>query len=136
MMQAEEVTLLLVDMLDAALSLAHGCCCVQAPKTPLQKSMDLLGKQLSLYSLCIIGSQPVLRLSCLGTPSSRSSASRGHHAGGLAAGQEDPGHVHHRSQVTAVSPPPTHLAWASNRRRLSSAPAWPWPPSQKVSPSW
>uniref|UniRef100_A0A3Q3B9M3 Calcium-transporting ATPase n=1 Tax=Kryptolebias marmoratus TaxID=37003 RepID=A0A3Q3B9M3_KRYMA len=26
-----------------------------APKTPLQKSMDLLGKQLSLYSFCIIG---------------------------------------------------------------------------------
>ena len=28
---------------------------VQAPKTPLQKSMDLLGKQLSLYSFGIIG---------------------------------------------------------------------------------
>lgn len=27
----------------------------QAPKTPLQKSMDLLGKQLSLYSFGIIG---------------------------------------------------------------------------------
>ncbi|XP_024114141.1 calcium-transporting ATPase type 2C member 1 isoform X1 [Oryzias melastigma] len=27
----------------------------EAPKTPLQKSMDLLGKQLSLYSFCIIG---------------------------------------------------------------------------------
>lgn len=24
---------------------------------------------------------------------------RGHHAGGLAAGEEDPGHVHHRRQV-------------------------------------
>uniref|UniRef100_A0A8C3G8S1 P-type Ca(2+) transporter n=1 Tax=Cyclopterus lumpus TaxID=8103 RepID=A0A8C3G8S1_CYCLU len=30
-------------------------CCFQAPKTPLQKSMDLLGKQLSLYSFGIIG---------------------------------------------------------------------------------
>ena len=27
----------------------------QPPKTPLQKSMDILGKQLSFYSLCIIG---------------------------------------------------------------------------------
>lgn len=27
----------------------------EAPKTPLQKSMDSLGKQLSFYSLCIIG---------------------------------------------------------------------------------
>ncbi|KAM4579767.1 calcium-transporting ATPase type 2C member 1 isoform 2-T2 [Odontesthes bonariensis] len=27
----------------------------ESPKTPLQKSMDLLGKQLSLYSFCIIG---------------------------------------------------------------------------------
>ena len=27
----------------------------QAPKTPLQKSMDTLGKQLSFYSFCIIG---------------------------------------------------------------------------------
>uniref|UniRef100_A0ABD2VWK5 Calcium-transporting ATPase n=1 Tax=Trichogramma kaykai TaxID=54128 RepID=A0ABD2VWK5_9HYME len=27
----------------------------EAPKTPLQKSMDTLGKQLSFYSLCIIG---------------------------------------------------------------------------------
>lgn len=31
------------------------CLLCQAPKTPLQKSMDLLGKQLSLYSFCIIG---------------------------------------------------------------------------------
>lgn len=29
---------------------------LQTPKTPLQKSMDLLGKQLSLYSFGIIGS--------------------------------------------------------------------------------
>lgn len=28
---------------------------LQAPKTPLQKSMDTLGKQLSFYSFCIIG---------------------------------------------------------------------------------
>lgn len=27
----------------------------EAPKTPLQKSMDSLGTQLSLYSFCIIG---------------------------------------------------------------------------------
>ncbi|KAL3858595.1 hypothetical protein ACJMK2_008867 [Sinanodonta woodiana] len=27
----------------------------EAPKTPLQKSMDILGKQLSFYSFCIIG---------------------------------------------------------------------------------
>jgi Ca2+-transporting ATPase len=27
----------------------------EAPKTPLQKSMDALGKQLSFYSLSIIG---------------------------------------------------------------------------------
>jgi Ca2+-transporting ATPase len=27
----------------------------KAPKTPLQKSMDKLGKQLSIYSFCIIG---------------------------------------------------------------------------------
>ncbi|XP_060756466.1 calcium-transporting ATPase type 2C member 1 isoform X4 [Neoarius graeffei] len=27
----------------------------ESPKTPLQKSMDVLGKQLSLYSFCIIG---------------------------------------------------------------------------------
>lgn len=33
-------------------------CFVQSPKTPLQKSMDLLGKQLSLYSLSIIGLAP------------------------------------------------------------------------------
>lgn len=33
-------------------------CFVQSPKTPLQKSMDLLGKQLSLYSLSIIGVAP------------------------------------------------------------------------------
>lgn len=34
-----------------------GCvsCFLQTPKTPLQKSMDLLGKQLSLYSFGIIG---------------------------------------------------------------------------------
>lgn len=32
-------------------------CVFQAPKTPLQKSMDSLGKQLSFYSLCIIGKQ-------------------------------------------------------------------------------
>ncbi|TSY27749.1 Calcium-transporting ATPase type 2C member 1 [Bagarius yarrelli] len=31
---------------------------VQSPKTPLQKSMDLLGKQLSLYSFCIIAAIP------------------------------------------------------------------------------
>ncbi len=29
----------------------------QAPKTPLQKSMSSLGKQLSFYSLCIIGTR-------------------------------------------------------------------------------
>ena len=28
---------------------------LQSPKTPLQKSMSTLGKQLSFYSLCIIG---------------------------------------------------------------------------------
>ena len=33
----------------------HVCFCPQAPKTPLQKSMNTLGKQLSFYSLCIIG---------------------------------------------------------------------------------
>lgn len=27
----------------------------EAPKTPLQRSMDILGAQLSLYSFCIIG---------------------------------------------------------------------------------
>ena len=27
----------------------------QSPKTPMQKSMDILGKQLSFYSFCIIG---------------------------------------------------------------------------------
>jgi len=27
----------------------------EAPKTPLQVNMDSLGKQLSFYSLCIIG---------------------------------------------------------------------------------
>lgn len=27
----------------------------EAPKTPLQKSMDILGTQLSFYSFCIIG---------------------------------------------------------------------------------
>ena len=27
----------------------------QPPKTPLQKNMDTLGKQLSFYSMCIIG---------------------------------------------------------------------------------
>lgn len=27
---------------------------LQAPKTPLQKSMDILGAQLSFYSFCII----------------------------------------------------------------------------------
>ncbi len=27
----------------------------ESPKTPLQKSMNMLGKQLSFYSLCIIG---------------------------------------------------------------------------------
>jgi len=27
----------------------------EAPKTPLQKSMDILGAQLSFYSFCIIG---------------------------------------------------------------------------------
>lgn len=32
----------------------------QPPKTPLQKSMDILGKQLSFYSLCIIGKCLVL----------------------------------------------------------------------------
>lgn len=41
---------------------------VQSPKTPLQKSMDLLGKQLSLYSLSIIGETPVLRPLCLRVP--------------------------------------------------------------------
>ena len=29
--------------------------CAQAPKTPLQISMGVLGKQLSFYSFCIIG---------------------------------------------------------------------------------
>jgi Ca2+-transporting ATPase len=27
----------------------------ESPKTPLQKSMDILGAQLSFYSFCIIG---------------------------------------------------------------------------------
>lgn len=27
----------------------------EAPKTPMQKSMDILGAQLSFYSFCIIG---------------------------------------------------------------------------------
>lgn len=50
------------DVLTAAVfTLTHikidGCvsCFLQTPKTPLQKSMDLLGKQLSLYSFGIIG---------------------------------------------------------------------------------
>lgn len=30
-------------------------CSNQPPKTPLQKNMDTLGKQLSFYSMCIIG---------------------------------------------------------------------------------
>lgn len=29
--------------------------CEESPKTPMQKSMDILGKQLSFYSFCIIG---------------------------------------------------------------------------------
>lgn len=40
-------------------------CFVQSPKTPLQKSMDLLGKQLSLYSLSIIGLAPSSSHFCL-----------------------------------------------------------------------
>ena len=84
---------------------------VQAPKTPLQKSMDLLGKQLSLYSFGIIGLLLCFHSSLLCQPSSSSSSPhhvftlfavlrlRSHHAGGLAAGEEDPGHVHHRCQV-------------------------------------
>uniref|UniRef100_A0A669EQL1 Calcium-transporting ATPase n=1 Tax=Oreochromis niloticus TaxID=8128 RepID=A0A669EQL1_ORENI len=39
----------------------------EAPKTPLQKSMDLLGKQLSLYSFCIIG-DPVIGLAVAAIP--------------------------------------------------------------------
>ena len=35
---------------------------VEPPKTPLQKTMDTLGKQLSLYSMVIIGSYPSLSL--------------------------------------------------------------------------
>lgn len=40
------------------------CCCFfqQAPKTPLQKSMDLLGKQLSLYSFGIIGNRHLVKI--------------------------------------------------------------------------
>lgn len=73
MMQAEEVTKINV-LIDRSATLFRstdepfGCflsAFTQAPKTPLQKSMDLLGKQLSLYSFCIIGllfpsSSPVL----------------------------------------------------------------------------
>lgn len=40
-------------------------CFLQAPKTPLQKSMDLLGKQLSLYSFGIIGLWLPRRPSCV-----------------------------------------------------------------------
>lgn len=65
---------LLIDWLAARCSFLHqfmetcevNCllpvCFLQAPKTPLQKSMDLLGKQLSLYSFGIIGLW--LRSSC------------------------------------------------------------------------
>lgn len=67
--------------------------------------MDLLGKQLSLYSLSIIGLAPSPPSSghfCLwGLALPLNSVFRGHHAGGVAAGEEDPGHVHHRCQVTA-----------------------------------
>lgn len=47
----------------------------EPPKTPLQKSMDILGKQLSFYSLCIIGliillgwlqKRPVLQMFTIG----------------------------------------------------------------------
>uniref|UniRef100_A0A8C3LPH0 Calcium-transporting ATPase n=1 Tax=Chrysolophus pictus TaxID=9089 RepID=A0A8C3LPH0_CHRPC len=51
MMQAEEVRIILFNLF----LLTVGCLFTKAPKTPLQKSMDLLGKQLSLYSFGIIG---------------------------------------------------------------------------------
>lgn len=47
---------------------------VQAPKTPLQKSMDLLGKQLSLYSFGIIGLLLCFHSWVLCQPSSSSSS--------------------------------------------------------------
>ena len=48
----------------------------QAPKTPLQKSMDLLGKQLSLYSFGIIGLLLCFHSSVLCQPSSSSRSAR------------------------------------------------------------
>uniref|UniRef100_A0A8C4TQ88 Calcium-transporting ATPase n=1 Tax=Falco tinnunculus TaxID=100819 RepID=A0A8C4TQ88_FALTI len=52
MMQAEEVRFMVFNLcLLTAVCLPF----IKAPKTPLQKSMDLLGKQLSLYSFGIIG---------------------------------------------------------------------------------
>lgn len=67
-MQAEEVcyvwfTLLVhkrIHMLIRIVPLQNLTLCMpfslsKAPKTPLQKSMDTLGTQLSFYSFCIIG---------------------------------------------------------------------------------
>jgi Ca2+-transporting ATPase len=35
----------------------------EPPRTPLQKSMDILGKQLSLYSLAVIG--VIMTIGCI-----------------------------------------------------------------------
>lgn len=109
-------------------------CFVQSPKTPLQKSMDLLGKQLSLYSLSIIGETSVLRPLRLWVPVSPLCVSRGHHAGGVAAGEEDPGHVHHRRQVTANGSVFMDAFVVVNHLLCPSV--WLLLPSQRVSPSW
>eukprot|EP00731_Ephydatia_muelleri_P026313 Em0018g413a len=51
MMQSEEVGVAIL----GSRVIFNGVPPPQPPKTPLQKSMDMLGKQLSFYSLCIIG---------------------------------------------------------------------------------
>lgn len=60
---------------------------VQAPKTPLQKSMDLLGKQLSLYSFGIIGLLLCFHSWVLCQPSSSSSSP--HHVFTLFAASQE-----------------------------------------------
>ena len=104
---------------------------LQSPKTPLQKSMNTLGKQLSFYSLCIIGQ-------CAPPPtppppdSNSLLPSSWHYAPGLFARKRATQHVHNWSEVLHTSTPvvPHHHILVSPGTVLR------WQPFQRACPLW
>ena len=106
----------------------------QSPKTPLQKSMSTLGKQLSFYSLCIIGqcAPPLLQLPSSLTVTPSLPPSSWHYAPGLAAGKRTSQHVHNWSQVLHTPPQPTSLVTIL----VSPGAVLQWQLFQRVCPSW